>query len=329
MVQEFTINSLDYNGNMSPVVAVDIGGTRIRAAAYESGSIIPSQQQKIPSEALQPGVFERIVSAIETVWPRDGKPKAIGLACPGPLDPHHGIILDTPNIPEWHDFPLTDKLSALFGVPAYLDNDANLAALGEWKYGAGRGHQHVLYLTISTGIGGGVITNGQLLQGYHGLGAELGHVCIDPQGPPCSCGFPGHIESFCSGPSIARYVSEQLAMGEPSILQAVSGLTAKEVALAARDGDALARKAFTRAGTYLGIGVSNFLHIFDPSIVIFGGGVSQVGDLLFKPFEESLRQRVFHPHYLDDLIITRAALDDDAGLLGALALARIREEDPP
>jgi glucokinase len=314
---------------MSPVVAVDIGGTHIRVAAFEPGSIIPTRHSRVRSEALLPGVFDRLVEAIEGIWPDGDSVRAIGLASPGPLDPHRGVILDTPNIPEWHDFPLAEKLARHFKVPVRIDNDANLAALGEWKYGAGQGHMDVLYLTISTGIGGGAICNGHLLQGYHGLAAELGHVTIDPDGPLCSCGFPGHIEAFASGPAIARYTNEELARGAKSMLEPGPDLNARTIADAALKGDALAIAAFARAGEYLGVAVSNFLHAFDPSILIFGGGVSQVGDLLFKPFEESLRRRVFHPRYLEKLVITRAALGDDAGLLGALALARMSEPAPP
>ena len=185
-------------------------------------------------------------------------------------------------------------------------------------------HDNLVYLTISTGIGGGVITQGCLLQGFHGMAAELGHMTIDPNGPLCGCGQRGHIESFSSGPSIARYVVEQLAAGQKSSLQSEPHVGAVQIAEAARAGDALAISAFERAGLYLGIAVANYLAIFDPSILIFGGGVSQVGELLFKPFEESLRKHTFHPHYLDNLVITRAALGDDAGLLGALALARLK-----
>lgn len=310
---------------MSLFVAVDIGGTHIRAATYEAGSITPSRQQKIPSEGLRPGVFDRLVKAIEAVWPSDGEVRAIGFSSPGPLDPYHGVILTTPNILEWKNFPLAGKITDRFHVPVHLDNDANLAALGEWKYGAGRGHNHVLYLTISTGIGGGVITDGRLLQGYHGLAAELGHVTVEANGPLCSCGFPGHVEAFSSGPAIARYVNEQLANGAASVIRPDPDLSAREVAEAAGKGDSLAISAFGRAGEYLGVAVANYLHTFDPSILIFGGGVSRVGDLLFKPFEETLRKRVIHPRYLEDLVITSAALGDDAGLLGALAWARLSE----
>lgn len=308
---------------MSHIVAVDIGGTHIRVALYKPDSIQPIAHKRTRSLGHEPGVYDRLERAIESIWPQDGV-RAIGIASPGPLDPHTGTILATPNIPEWQNFPLTAKLSQRFNVPAYLDNDANMAGLAEWQYGAGKGHQDLVYLTISTGIGGGVISNGCLLQGFRGMAAELGHMIIDPEGPLCGCGKRGHIESFASGPSIARYVKEQLDAGQTSSLQSEPDAGTVQIAEAARAGDALAVSAFERAGHYLGIAVANYLAIFDPSILIFGGGVSQVGDLLFKPFDESLRKHTFHPHYLDNLVITKAALGDDAGLLGALALARMK-----
>jgi glucokinase len=311
---------------MSLVVAVDIGGTQIRAAVYEPNSLSPLNLKRVRSLALQPGVFDRLVKAIEAVWPANGQVSAIGFSSPGPLDPYKGIILATPNIPEWKNFPVGQKLSEHFNVPVHVDNDANLAGLAEWRYGAGMGHHNVLYLTISTGVGGGIIIDDRLLQGYHGLAAEVGHTTIDPLGPPCGCGHRGHVESFVSGPSIARYVNEQLAAGMKSTLQPDPNLSARQVADAALRGDPLARAAFARAGEYLGIGVANYLAIIDPSIIIFGGGVSQVGDLLFKPFEASLKKHILHPRYLEDLVIARAALGDDAGLLGARALAEMKTE---
>jgi len=308
---------------MSKTIAIDIGGTHIRVAAYEPDNLKPVAHHRTRSYATEPGVYDRLVQAVEKIWSDDVS--AIGLASPGPLDPHTGIILDTPNIKGWHNFPLAPNLSSHFKVPVHLDNDANLAALAEWKYGAGVGHHHLLYFTISTGIGGGVITHDKLLQGFHGMGAELGHMTIQADGPLCGCGQRGHIESFSSGPAITRYVSEQIHAGQKSSLQTPSSLTTVQIADAALTGDTLAISAFERAGHYLGIAVASYLAIFDPSIVVFGGGVSQVGDLLFKPFRESLQKHVFHPHYLDDLVITKAALGDDAGLLGALALTRMKE----
>jgi len=307
---------------MSLTIAIDIGGTHIRVAAFEPDSTKPVAHQKTKTLANEPGVFDRLVKAIESIW-QEGRISSIGIASPGPLDPHKGIILETPNIPQWSNFPLTPKLTDHFGIPVFLDNDANMAALGEWQFGAGMGHSDLVYLTISTGIGGGVVSNNHLLQGYRGMGAELGHMLIDPNGPMCGCGHPGHIESFSSGPAIVRYVKEQIKAGQNTSLQADPNLTPAHIADAALKGDSLAISAFERAGHYLGMAVANFLAIFDPSILIFGGGVSQVGDLLFKPFEDNLRKFVFHPHYLDNLTITKAALGDDAGLLGALALARL------
>jgi glucokinase len=312
---------------MSYVIAIDIGGTQLRAAVYAPESQSPTQLKRIQSHASGEKVFDRLVRLVESVWPKDGSVNAIGVSAPGPLDPHIGMVMTTPNIKEWRDFPLTEKLSARFNRPAFLGNDANLAGLAEWKFGAGRGHHNLLYLTISTGVGGGVIIDDRLLEGHHGLAAELGHVTVDarPDAPICGCGFRGHLESFSSGTGIERFVSDELSAGRASTLSGRP--SAREIAEAAHAGDRLARAAYARAGRYLGVGVANYLHIFDPSIVILGGGVSLSGPLLFEPFEASLRERVFHPSYLEGLQIARAKLGDDGGLLGAAALARLKLED--
>ena len=312
---------------MDTFVAVDIGGTHIRAAAYHKDDPAAISHQRVRSYARKSGIYDRLVDTIKLAWPIGETVTAIGLAAPGLVGPQAGMILATPNIPEWHDFPLAEKLTRQFNVPVLIGNDANLAALGEWKFGAGRGHQDVLYLTISTGIGGGVIIRDRLLQGYHGLAAELGHVTVLAGGPVCSCGFAGHLEALASGPAIVRHVSEQLQAGEASELREKTDFNARDVAEAAGRGDALAKSAYARAGEFLGIGVASFLHIFDPSIVILGGGVSQSGPLLFEPFEASLRRHVFNPHYLENLSLTTAALGDDAGLLGALALAQMAQPE--
>lgn len=309
---------------MGTIIAVDIGGTHMRAASYAPDQIKPIKLKRIPTQASEPGGLDRLLQVIKDVWPKDELVDAIGLGSPGPLDSHSGYLLAPPNNPEWHNFPLVKNVSDHFGVRAYLDNDANLAGLAEYRFGAGQGHHDVLYITVSTGIGGGVIIADRLLQGYHGLAAELGHSIIDPNGPVCSCGHNGHLESFSSGPAIVRYVLGELEAGARSSLEREGNLTARDVADAAQKGDTLAIAAYRRAGEYLGIGVASFLHAFDPSIVIFGGGVSRVGNLLFDSFHASLRRRVFHPRYLENLSITTAALGDDAGLLGARALAEMK-----
>ncbi|MBK6647600.1 MAG: ROK family protein [Anaerolineales bacterium] len=309
---------------MSIIVAVDIGGTQMRAAAYTQDQVSPLQQKKIPTLASKPGGLERLFKVIEDVLPNDREISAIGIGSPGPLDPHTGYLLAPPNNPEWHNFPLAPRVQEHFGVRTFLDNDANLAGLAEYRFGAGQGHRNVLYITVSTGIGAGVVIEDRLLQGFHGLAAELGHSIIDPDGPPCSCGFNGHLESFSSGPAIVKYALAELEAGTKSILKPDDSLNARDIADAALKGDELAIRAYQRAGEYLGIGVASFLHAFDPSVVIFGGGVSQVGRLLFDPFEASLRRRVFHPRYLEGLVITQAQLGDNAGLLGARALAEMK-----
>jgi glucokinase len=309
---------------MSIIVAIDIGGTQLRAAVYDQSQTDPLKVKKIETKAAESNTFGRLVQLIEDVLPKDQKVGAIGLSSPGPVDPHTGIVMFTPNIKEWRDFPITSKLVEHFQIPAYLDNDANLACLAEWKFGAGRGHHHVLYLTISTGVGGGVIIDDRLLQGHHGLAAELGHTIIQADGPLCGCGHRGHLESFSSGTGIERYIAEQLAAGRESILDPRRKNSAREISAAAAQGDALSIEAYQIAGKYLGIGVANFLHAFDPSIVIFGGGVSRSGALLFDSFEVSLKERVIHPKYLEGLVIATAELGDDSGLLGARALAELK-----
>jgi len=309
---------------MSVILAIDIGGTQLRVAVYPTASTTPRVVQKTPTRGQEQGVYDRLVALIDSVFPKDEVVEAISVACPGPTNPFTGVIASTPNIPAWKDFPLAGMLSERYKVPAYLGNDANMAALGEWKYGAGQGHSDVLYLTISTGIGGGVISSGMLVVGTRGLATELGHMVVLPGGPLCGCGLRGHLEAVASGPAIARYVNEQLAVGCSSSLKPGPNLDARTIAEAARQGDKLAIDAYAQAGEFIGQALADFLHAFNPSIVIFGGGVSQAGSLLLDPVRDSMERHVMNPSYLDGLQIATARLGDEAGLLGALAQAHIR-----
>lgn len=312
---------------MSVIVVVDIGGTQIRAAVYPKYSINSIKVKRIATIAGHADILTRMIKLIESVWPED-KVEAISVATAGLIDPDRGVVIDAPNIPGWKSLSLRDKLTEHFNVPIFLGNDANLAALGEWRYGAGRGHHHLLYITISTGIGGGVIIDDQLLEGAHGMAAELGHVVVLPEGSLCSCGVRGHLEAIASGPAIARYVSEQITQGHPSLLTTRPDITARDVADAARLGDKISLDAIHRAGTYLGQAIAGFLHIFNPSIVILGGGVSQSGELLLDPLQESLRCNIMSDAYLNNLQISSAELGDDVGLIGALVRAQIKLEKP-
>lgn len=307
---------------MSVYIAVDVGGTHIRAASYDKTSLEPIKHSRIKTQQEEISTFDRLVTLISSVYPESQPVTSIAVAAPGPVDPLMGMILSTPNIPGWKNFPLKNCLMNKFDVPVFLGNDANLAALGEWKYGAARGHHDVIYLTISTGIGSGIISNDNLILGSRGLGAELGHVTILPNGPICSCGKRGHLEAIASGPAIARWFEEQITLGEKTSLSTKTAPTAKDIAGAAKSGDRLSIAALERAATYIGNAVADFLHIFNPTIVIFGGGVSNAGSLLLNPITQAVHTRVMDPEYVQSLILTTAALGDDAGLMGALALAR-------
>jgi glucokinase len=306
---------------MSHYIAVDIGGTQIRAALYPRDSIKPIKIDRTSTQHPTEAPLDRLSDLIASIWPANGSVTSIAVAAPGPLDPFEGVIREAPNIPGWIDIPLRDHVQHRFGVPVAVGNDANMAALGEWKYGAGRGHHHLIYITVSTGIGGGVIIDDVLLLGLKGLATELGHVTILPDGPMCGCGQPGHLEALSSGTAIARWVEKQLKEGASSSLPCDRPISAKMVGLAAQAGDRLAIAAFERAGSYLGLGLANYLHIFNPSIIIIGGGVSLAGPLLMEPIWTSIQKHIISRYYLENLTLSQAFLGDEAGLVGALVLA--------
>lgn len=308
---------------MGLIIAIDIGGTQLRVAVYARDSTEPIRVERTATRGMEDGVFERLTGLIGSIWPTESV-DAISVAAPGPSDPFTGMIITTPNIPAWKNYPLADKLEKIYKVPTFLGNDANMAVLAEWKHGAGQGHHDVVYLTISTGIGGGVISGDQLIEGAHGIATELGHCTVLTDGPLCSCGCRGHLEAVASGPAIAGYVRDQIAKGRESIMRAGMPFGAREVAEAARKGDSLAIESFNRAGGFLGQAIADFLHIFNPSIVILGGGVSQSGDLIIDPIKESLKKHVMSQSYLDGLELATVKLGDGAGLLGSLVQAQIR-----
>ena len=304
-------------------IALDVGGTQLRAACYPQNSTDPVMVRKISTQEGPETPLQRLVNLIHSIWPQDGQVKAIAAALPGAVDPYNGIIFIAPNIRGWVNLHLKEILSAEFNVPIGIGNDANLAALGEWKYGAGQGHQNLIYITISTGIGGGVISDGKLLLGAHGLAGEIGHITVQPDGPLCGCGQRGHLEAIAAGPGIVRWIREEIQNGQPTRLTNISEpLTARHVSEAAAQGDPLAIAALERAGLYLGRGLADFLHIFNPSALILGGGVMRSGRLLLDPLHAALKKHVISSQYTDNLVIRQAALGDDAGLMGALALAQ-------
>jgi len=308
------------------IVGVDLGGTQIRAclADMEGNILRQTRQATLASEGLQP-VLQRIKASTYEVLP-EAKSQAvlgIGIVAPGPLDPRTGVIIAAPNLPGWNNVPLRDIMVDEFKLPVYVGNDANLAGLAEYRFGAGRGYSNVIYLTISTGIGGGFIVDGRLLLGTHGFAGEPGHMTVEPSGPRCACGNVGCLEVMASGPAIARHAMELIREGKTSMLSEVlqdnGDLTAEMVGQAAHQGDKVALQAIERAAYYLGIGVLNLIHIFDPGIVILGGGVSKLGSLLFRPVRQLVHERAITSVQRETPIVP-AALGDEVGLLGGVAL---------
>jgi glucokinase len=303
-------------------IAIDIGGTQLRAAAFAEDSLKPIKVIRIPTRDEKSTPLERLQQLITQVWPADGKVASIAVAAPGPTDPYRGIVIEAPNIPGWVGLPLRSYLENHFRVPVALGNDANLAALGEWKFGAGMGHSHMIYVTISTGIGGGIISDNRMLLGAHGLAGEIGHVTVVPDGPACGCGGFGHLEAVASGTAITHWVQQELEQGAQSSLQSIQQLNAKVISEAAKKGDWLAISALSRAAQFIGVALADLLHIFNPTAIIIGGGVSRSGSLLLDPMFATMQNHVMNPGYLDNLVLREAKFGDDAGLMGALALAR-------
>ncbi len=301
---------------MKAIITLDIGGTNIRCALFHIERNEPLFIDKISTVAKEKSPIERIIEIIGKNWPKDCDVAGIAAAAPGSVDVKQNKVILAPNIAGWKNIKLGEILQKQFSVKVLINNDARLATIGEWKRGAGRGHDDLLYFTISTGLGGGVITGGKILQGTVGVATEVGHIVLQDDGPMCGCGKRGHLEAFSSGTGIQNFVREKIKEGFPTNLK-IKNPTTKEIAKAAYAGDQLSRMAFQRAGYYLGIGVANYLHIFNPSCVIFGGGVSQSADLFLEPFRKSLEQHVLNPNYLQNLKITLAELGDNAGLIGA------------
>lgn len=303
-------------------IAVDVGGTQLRAALYPQTGIEPLVIKAVATKG-ENSAIERLLELIASIWPADGSVARIGLGVAGMVDPVTGVVYFTPNIEAWNGLPIVNIIQERFHTPTLLGNDANVAALGEWKYGAGIGHKDLIYLTISTGVGSGIISDGRMVVGAHGIGAELGHTTVLPDGPMCGCGRRGHLEALSSGTGISNYVQRELQKGRPSVLKlATTPPSARSIAEAARQGDELSMEAYNFAGKYLGLAIANMLYVFNPTLIILGGGVIKAGSLLMDPLQRSLEENVLSSLYLQDFQLTTAKLGDQVGLVGALALAR-------
>ena len=309
------------------VLGLDVGGTKLAAGVVAgdgralSLEVAPSRVEEGPDAMIERhlDLGRAAVAAAGVPWDRI---RAVGIACGGPLDPFRGIIQSPPGLPGWDDVPLVATVEAALQRPTVVDNDATACAIAEWWFGVGRERtvRHLVYLTISTGVGGGLILDGRVYRGAAGNAGELGHLTIDYEGRQCGCGRRGCLEAYASGPQIAARAREQLAEGRESSLSALPGITARDVAQAAAAGDPLAREVWDETMAMLGSAVANILDVFNPELVVLGGGVTRSGDQLLAPVREaSLRQAMAPARNAADIVL--AGLDEELGVISAATVA--------
>jgi glucokinase len=316
------------------IIAVDIGGSKIMTAAFtEDGHILARDTVPTMVEEGVNKVIARISSSIETLLDQNiteiDRLSGIGLACAGGVDSERGIVVTpSPNLPDWKDIHLADIIRGRFNINTFIVNDASAAALGESRYGAGKGMKNIVLLTVGTGIGGGIIIDNELYLGSRGGAGELGHMSIDVNGPACGCGNLGCLEMLASGKAVTREAVGRIKHGEKSMMMEmvegkIEDITAETIAIAADRGDALAKDIMDRAAYYLGVGVVNLVNIFNPDMIIIGGGMSELGEMLIGPSRKMVKERAFSISSQAVRIVT-AQLGNEAGIYGAAAFVRER-----
>ena len=318
----------DYN-RLPPIGGIDLGATKILSVVVsETGSLLSEDVRPTMSDEGHEAVIGHMAASLRKALAKAGiaedKLGGIGVCAPGPIDHAHGIVTRPPNLPGWHDVPLASRIAEAFGVPCVLENDANCAAIAEHRWGAGRGSQHMLFLTLSSGVGGGIIVNGALYRGASGLAGEVGHITVNTHGPSCGCGRRGCLEAYASGLAITRQGLRLVAKHPDSPLARLvkedPPLSAILIHEAADKGDEGARELVREAGYNLGIGLASLVNIFNPQVVVLGGGLTKMGDLYLGPMREAIQNECF-PQAWRDLRIAVGELGDKAPALGAAAIA--------
>ncbi len=306
---------------MRYVIGVDLGGTLLRAIRCDPEGNILAHARTETSDGGPAAVIAQIERLITEVRGdiEDDDILGLGVGTPGPVDGRTGVIYEAPNLPGFINVPLKALLIERTGLTVEVGNDANAAAVGEWLFGSGRGTDDFIYVTVSTGIGGGVIVDRALLLGHKGIAAEVGHMVIQAGGPRCGCGNRGCWEAVASGTALAQRAIEAIAAGEPTTLRDLSpALTAGHVAAAAQAGDPLALRLMEREGEMIGLGVVNLLHLYSPECIALGGGVMKSADLLFPSMQRAIEQGAMQPYL--EASVGLASLGDRVGVLGAAAL---------
>ena len=313
------------------VVGIDIGGTKLATVvADNTGHILnkvrrPTLAERGPEYALQL-LFDMVHETIELAGLERTTISAIGVSCGGPLDTETGIVYSPPNLPGWDALPLKAKLESEFQVPVIIENDANASALAEYRFGGGRGYNAVLYMTMSTGIGGGIVLDGQVYHGANDSAGEVGHQILLPDGPPCGCGKRGCLEALCSGPAIARRAQAAVRNEKTSattLLDLADGrvedVRSEHVLEAARQGDVLGLQLVEETGYYMGWGIANLVNILNPDIVLLGTIAIAAGDLLLNPIRKTVSEFAM-TRPAEAVKIAPAQLGEALGDLAAIAL---------
>ncbi|MFD8870370.1 ROK family glucokinase [Streptomyces sp. NPDC059590] len=311
---------------MGLTIGVDIGGTKIAAGVVdEEGSIL--ETSKVSTPPTPEGVVDAIADAVRTVSAGHDI-EAVGIGAAGYVDDKRATVIFAPNI-NWRHEALKDKVEQRVGLPVVVENDANAAAWGEYRFGAGQGHDDVVCITLGTGLGGGIIIGGKLHRGRFGVAAEFGHVRVVPDGLLCGCGSQGCWEQYASGRALVRY-AKQRANATPENAAVLlrlgdgtpEGIQGKHISDAARQGDAVAIDSFRELARWAGAGLADLASLFDPSAFIVGGGVSDEGDLVLEPIRKSFRRWLVGNQWRPHAQVLAAQLGGKAGLVGAADLAR-------
>lgn len=282
------------------ILGIDIGGTKLAVVVADfDGTILHKVRRPTESQRGPDSIVDTLVDMCKQVLTETGttadRIAGVGISCGGPLDTETGIIYSPPNLPGWDAYPLKQQLEAKLSLPVIIENDANASGLAEWMFGAGRGTKHLLYMTMGTGIGGGIVVDGQIYHGANDSAGEVGHQILIPEGPLCGCGRRGCLEALCSGPSIARRAREWIAHSPSTrILEFAGGciedVRAEHVVQAAQEGDALALRLVDQTAYYMGWGIANVVNILNVELVVLGTVAVAAGNLLLDPMNQYMRR---------------------------------------
>ena len=309
-------------------IGIDVGGTKVLGGVVDESGVVLARARKDTPRQGGKALTQTIAETVKELMAQH-KVKSVGVSAAGFVSSDRKTMLATPNIADWNDVDLDSELKSLIGLPIVIENDANAAAWGEAKFGAGRNQNHMMMLTVGTGIGGGIVVDGQLYRGAFGTAAEFGHMRVVPEGHICGCGARGCFEQYASGNALLRHAREAIN-ASPEVARnllsrgdgTVAGLTGQTITQAAQEGDPIALAAFNTTGQWLGAGIASLAVLLDPACVVIGGGVIDAGEILLAPTRESLERTMpfagKHPY--PELIA--AELGNDAGLVGVADLAR-------